>query len=123
MKVITIFCSKNQNNSHYKLKPKSKTEFSKKWLIITLLLTSVIVIISFVCVIKSGEWNIVDLTPITVICTSAFVALSTAALSYYRKAQAENVIKISKQIQEENIDIQNIETANQIINSDFNGSV
>lgn len=114
---------KNKIQSRYKSKPKKKMEFSKKWLIITMILTSVIVIISFICVIKSGEWGIVDLSPITVICTSSFVALSTAALSYYRKAQAENVIKISKQIQEENIDIQHIETANQIMNSDFNSSV
>lgn len=112
----------NKNKPRYKPKTKQKIEFSKKWLIITLLLTSAIVIMSFVCVIKSGEWNIIDLSPITVICTSAFVALSTAALSYYRKAQAENVIKISKQIQEENIEIQNLEVANQIMNSDFNGS-
>ena len=114
---------KNKNQPRYKPKTKEKIEFSKKWLIITFLLTSVIVIMSFICVVKSGEWNIVDLSPITVICTSAFVALSTAALSYYRKAQAENVIKIGKQIQEENIEVQNLEVANQIMNSDFNSSV
>lgn len=95
-----------QNNSHYKKKP--KTEFSKKWLTIVFVLTFLIVAMSFVCIIKSGDWNIVDLSPVAVICTSAFVALSTASLFYYRKAQAENVIKISKQIQEENIEIQNI---------------
>ncbi|MCM1329457.1 MAG: hypothetical protein NC253_08470, partial [Ruminococcus sp.] len=85
-----------------------------------LILTSLIVTMSFICVIKSGDWNIVDLSPIAVICTSAFVALSTASLFYYRKAQAENVIKISKQIQEENIEVQNLDIANQIMNSDFN---
>lgn len=113
----------NKNHPQYKPKTKQKMEFSKKWLIITLLLTSTIVIMSFICVIKSGEWNIIDLSPITVICTSAFVALSTAALSYYRKAQAENVIKISKQIQEGNIEVQNLEIANQIMNSNFNNNV
>ena len=64
-----------------------------------------------------------DLSPVAVICTSAFAELSVSSLFYYRKAQAENVIKISKQIQNENIEIQNIETANQVINSDFGGSM
>ncbi len=113
----------SNRNPRYKSKKNIKIEFSKKWLFISLCLTFAIVITSFVCVIKSGDWNIVDLSPITVICTSAFVALSTAVLSYYRKAQAENVIKISKQIQEENIEVQNLEVAHQIMNSDFNNSV
>lgn len=75
---------------------------------------------SFLCVIKSGEWNISDLSPIAVICTSAFASLSVASLFYYRKAQAENVLKISKQIQKDNIDVQAVETANQVMNSNFN---
>lgn len=99
-----------------------KTEFSKIWLIILFILTFLIVIMSFICVMKSGEWNISDLSPIAVICTSAFVALSTASLFYYRKAQAENVIKLSKEIKEGQIDTQTVEIANQVMNSNFNSN-
>ena len=73
--------------------------------------------------IKSGEWCVSDLSPITVICTSAFTSLSVASLFYYRKAQAENVLKISKQIQDGNIEVQNVEVANQVMNSDFGSSM
>lgn len=112
---------KKKKPQHYKSKP--KMEFSKKWLVTTFVLTGIVVVASFVCVIKSGELGVIDLSPITVICTSAFASLSVASLSYFRKAQAENVLKISKQIQEENIDVQNVEVANQIMNSDFHSSV
>lgn len=73
--------------------------------------------------IMSGFWGISDLSPIAVICTSAFTSLSVASLFYYRKAQAENVLKISKQIQKDNIDVAVVETANQVMNSDFNNSM
>lgn len=95
-------------------------EFSKIIYTINLILVTVVMGMSFLCVIKSGEWNITDLSPIAIICTSAFASLSVASLFYYRKAQAENVLKISKQIQKENIDVQAVETANQVMNSDFN---
>lgn len=104
-------------------KSKEKMEFSKIIYIINLILVAIVMGMSFLCVIMSGKWNIIDLSPITVICTSAFTALSVASLFYYRKAQAENVLKIGKQIQKENLDIQNIEIANQVMNSDFNGSI
>lgn len=71
----------------------------------------------------SGIWEISDLSPIAVICTSAFTSLSVASLFYYRKAQAENVLKISKQIQKDNIDVQAVETANNIMNSEFSNSM
>ena len=79
--------------------------------------------LSFLCVIKSGEWNIIDLSPISVVLTSAFASLSVSSLFYYRKAQAENVLKISKQIQNENIEVQNVEVANQVMNSDFGSNM
>ena len=77
--------------------------------------------LSFLCVIKSGEWCVSDLSPITAICTSAFTSLSVASLFYYRKAQSENVIKISKQIG--NIDNEKVELANRVMNSEFTSSV
>ena len=104
-------------------KKKKKMEFSKKIYTINLILVTIVIGMSFLCVIKSGEWCISDLSPITVICTSAFAELATFSVVYARKAQAENVLKISKQIQEEGIETQNIETANQVMNSDFTRTI
>lgn len=98
-----------------------KVEFSKKIYIINLALVAVVIGVSFLCIIKSGEWGIADLSPITVICTGSMGLLATANLFYFRKAQAENVIKISKQIG--NIDNEKVELANQIMNSEFNTNV
>ena len=109
--------------SHYKNKHKEKVEFSKLIYLINLGFVAIVTGLSFLCVIKSGEWCVSDLSPITVICTSAFTSLSVASLFYYRKAQAENVLKISRQIQEENIEVQNVEVANQVMNSDFGSSI
>ena len=110
-----------QKPKHYK--GKKKMEFSKKIYTINLILVTIVMGMSFLCVIKSGKWGITDLSPITVICTSAFAELATFSVVYARKAQAENVIKISKQIQEEGIETQNIETANQVMNSDFTRTI
>ena len=98
-------------------------EFSKLIYTINLILVAIVTGMSFLCVIKSGEWGITDLSPITVVCTSAFAELATFSVVYARKAQAENVLKISKQIQEEGIETQNIETANQVMNSDFTRTI
>ena len=98
-------------------------EFSKLIYTINLILVTIVMGMSFLCVIKSGKWGITDLSPITVICTSAFAELATFSVVYARKAQAENVLKISKQILEEGIEIQNIETANQVMNSDFTRTI
>ena len=103
--------------------PKKKMEFSKIIYILNLSFVVIVTGLSFLCVIKSGEWGIIDLSPITVICTSAFTSLSVSSLFYYRKAQAENVLKISRQIQEENIDVQAVATANNIMNSEFSNSM
>ena len=110
-----------QKAMHYK--KKQKMEFSKKIYTINLILVTIVMGMSFLCVIKSGKWGITDLSPITVICTSAFAELATFSVVYARKAQAENVLKISKQIQEEGIETQNIETVNQVMNSDFTRTI
>lgn len=112
---------KMQKTQHYK--PKEKIEFSKIIYLINLGFVAVVTGLSFLCVIMSGEWCVSDLSPVTVICTSAFASLSVASLFYYRKAQAENVIKISKQIQDEGIETQKIETVNQVMNSEFGSSI
>lgn len=96
-----------------------RTEFSKIIYVLNLSFVIIVTGLSFLCVIKSGELGITDLSPITVICTSSFAELATFSVVYAKKAQAENVIKISKQIQTEQIDTQNIEIANQIVNSNM----
>ena len=112
-----------QKATRYENKPKDKIEFSKLIYIINLSFVVIVTGLSFLCVIKSGEWNIIDLSPISVVLTSAFASLSVSSLFYYRKAQAENVLKISKQIQKENIEVQNVEVANQVMNSDFGSNM
>ena len=102
---------------------KEKMEFSKLIYLLNLSFVVIVTGLSFLCVIKSGEWNIIDLSPISVVLTSAFASLSVSSLFYYRKAQAENVLKISKQIQNENIEVQNVEVANQVMNSDFGSNM
>ena len=104
-------------------KRKSKMEFSKIIYILNLSFVIIVTGLSFLCVIMSGKWCVSDLNPVAVICTSAFAELSVSSLFYYRKAQAENVIKISKQIQKENIDATTVDAANQVMNSNFGGNM
>ena len=109
--------------SRPKKKKQNSFEFSKLIYLINLGFVAGVTGLSFLCVVKSGEWGIIDLSPISVVLTSAFTSLSVSSLFYYRKAQAENVLKISKQIQNEDIGVQNVEIANQVINSNFGGSM
>ena len=102
---------------------RKKVEFSKLIYIFNLSFVIIVTGLSFLCVVKSGEWNIIDLSPISVVLTSAFASLSVASLFYYRKAQAENVLKISRQIQDENIDTSTVDVANQVMNSNFGSSI
>ena len=90
-------------------------EFSKLIYLINLGFVVLVVITSFVCVIFSGTWGITDLSPITVICTSAFTELGLHTAGYIHKAKCENVLKISRQIKDE--DISKIKVANAIINN------
>ena len=112
-----------QKATRYENKPKDKMEFSKIIYILNLSFVVIVTGLSFLCVIKSGEWCVSDLSPISVVLTSAFASLSVSSLFYYRKAQAENVLKISKQIQNENIEVQNVEVANHVMNSDFGSNM
>ena len=101
--------------SHYKDKHKEKAEFSKLIYILNLGFVAVVTGLSFLCVIKSGVWGISDLTPITIISTSAFTELGLHTAGYIHKAKCENVLKISQQIKEE--DISKIKVANSIVNN------
>ena len=101
--------------SRQKKKKQNLFEFSKLIYLINLGFVAIVTGLSFLCVIKSGEWNIIDLSPITIISTSAFTELGLHTAGYIHKAKCENVLKISKQIKEE--DISKIKVANSIVNN------
>lgn len=96
-------------------KQQNSFEFSKLIYLINLGFVAVVTGLSFLCVIMSGEWNIIDLSPISIVLTSAFTELGLHTAGYIHKAKCENVLKISKQIKEE--DITKIKVANAIINN------
>ena len=96
-------------------KKQNSFEFSKLIYLINLGFVAVVTGLSFLCVVKSGEWTIIDLSPITIICTSAYTELGLHTAGYIHKAKCENVLKISRQIKEE--DITKIKVANAIINN------
>ena len=102
---------------------RKKVEFSKLIYIFNLSFVIIVTGLSFLCVVKSGEWGIVDFSPITAIVSASFLELATHSVVYANKAKAENVLKIGKQIQEENLDIATINTANQVMNSNFENSI
>ena len=104
-----------QKATRYENKPKDKMEFSKIIYILNLSFVVIVTGLSFLCVIKSGEWNIIDLSPISVVLTSAFAELGLHTAGYIHKAKCENVLKISRQIKEE--DISKIKVANSIVNN------
>lgn len=96
-------------------KKQNSFEFSKLIYLINLGFVAVVTGLSFLCVVKSGVWGIIDLSPITIICTSAYTELGLHTAGYIHKAKCENVLKISRQIKEE--DISKIKVANSIVNN------
>ena len=98
-----------------KKKKQNSFEFSKLIYLINLGFVAVVTGLSFLCVVNSGEWNIIDLSPISIVLTSAFAELGLHTAGYIHKAKCENVLKISRQIKEE--DISKIKVANAIINN------
>ena len=96
-------------------KKQNSFEFSKLIYLINISFVAVVTGLSFLCVVKSGEWNIIDLSPISIVLTSAFTELGLHTAGYIHKAKCENVLKISKQIKEE--DISKIKVANSIVNN------
>ena len=104
-----------RKSKRYKKKQLSTLEFSKLIYLINLGFVAIVTGLSFLCVVKSGVWGISDLSPITIICTSAYTELGLHTAGYIHKAKCENVLKISRQIKEE--DISKIKVANAIINN------
>lgn len=98
-----------------KRKKQNSFEFSKLIYLINLGFVAVVTGLSFLCVVKSGVWGIIDLSPISVVLTSAFAELGLHTAGYIHKAKCENVLKISRQIKAE--DITKIKVANAIVNN------
>ena len=96
-------------------KKQNSFEFSKLIYLINLGFVAIVTGLSFLCVIMSGRWGIVDLSPISIVLTSAFTELGLHTAGYIHKAKCENVLKISRQIKEE--DISKIKVANSIVNN------
>ena len=103
------------------VKHQKQTEFSKKIYILNIILVVFVVISSLTLIALSGRLGLTDLSPLSVICTSAFGELAIHSGFYANKAKAENVIKISKQIG--NVDNEKVELANRVMNSEFNNNV
>lgn len=70
---------------------KRKVEFSKKIFVGVAIGTALIVIFSLVIVWKTG-----DTSPLTYIIPAMFAELATATGFYYKKAEAENKIKLKR---------------------------
>lgn len=70
---------------------KRKVEFSKKIFVGVAISTALIVIFSLVIVWKTG-----DTSPLTYIIPAMFAELATATCFYYKKAEAENKIKLKR---------------------------
>ena len=87
--------------------------FSKKIYIYNLVLVTLVVVASFVVVCLSGVLGISDLSPISTVCTSSFIEIGLHSAFYIWKAKCENVIKLAKEITDEELD--NIQTINQIM--------
>lgn len=98
------------------IKQKHHTEFSKKIYILNIILVIFVVLISFGIIILSGRIGITDLSPLSVICTSAFTELGLHTAGYQMKAKAENVLKISRQIASDNLSEKNYKIASDIMN-------
>ena len=73
------------------MRRKRKMEFSKKIFTGVAIGTVLVVIFSLVMVLRTG-----DTTPLAYIIPAVFVELATATGFYYKKAEAENKIKLKR---------------------------
>jgi len=90
-------------------------EFSKKIYLLNIGLVIFVVIASFVIIALSGRLGMSDLSPLSVICTASFSELAIHSGFYSIKAKTENVLRISRQLKEE--DLAKVKAANAIMNN------
>ena len=97
-------------------KKQNSFEFSKLIYLINLGFVAIVTGLSFLCVVKSGVWGIIDLSPISIVLTSAFAELGLHTAGYIHKAKCENVLKIADSIDKSKVSDKSLKIANQINN-------
>lgn len=88
-------------------------EFSKKIIIAVSILTAIVFLFSMAAMIY-----LQDLSSLSVLITTAAAAFTTGAGFYYNKAKAENLKKLSQEIQKEELDEESIKKAKMIMSED-----
>ena len=86
-------------------------EFSKIIVIAISILTVLISGFSMFAMIYVG-----DLSALPVLITSIFAAFATGTGFYYNKAKAENLKKLAKSLKQDNIDVNDVQTAKELLN-------
>lgn len=86
-------------------------EFSKIIVIAISILTMLISGFSMFAMIYIG-----DLSALPVLITAIFAAFATGTGFYYNKAKAENLKKLAKSLKQDNIDVNDVQTAKELLN-------
>lgn len=89
-------------------------EFSKIIVIAVSILTAIISCFSMVAMLIMQ-----DISALPILITTVFAAFATGTGFYYNKAKAENLKKISKEIQEEKIDEESIKKAKMLMSEEI----
>lgn len=89
-------------------------EFSKIIVIAVSILTAIISCFSMVAMLIMQ-----DISALPILITTVFAAFATGTGFYYNKAKAENLKKISKEIQEEEIDEESIKKAKMLMSEEI----
>ena len=86
-------------------------EFSKIIVIAISILTMLISGFSMFAMIYIG-----DLSALPVLITAIFAAFATGTGFYYNKAKAENLKKLAKSLKQDNIDVNDVQAAKELLN-------
>ena len=86
-------------------------EFSKIIVIAISILTVLISGFSMFAMIYIG-----DLSALPVLITAIFAAFATGTGFYYNKAKAENLKKLAKSLKQDNIDVNDVQAAKEVLN-------
>ena len=86
-------------------------EFSKIIVIAISILTLLISGFSMFAMIYIG-----DLSALPVLITAIFTAFATGTGFYYNKAKAENLKKLAKSLKQDNIDVNDVQAAKELLN-------
>lgn len=98
--------------------PKKYIEFSK---IIFVVVASLTIIITFFTIFIIADTK--DTTPLAYLIPSIFGEFGVATGFYYTKSKAENVIKISKDIEKAKLKPNSVKLANSIVNNTSDSTI